>query len=105
MENIQLWAETVDWIEIVLNIALIALPVALSGIVFLAGGGWLINVMRWFWRIVRPQVDEVDDPIVRLIADRTGLSPERVLELLTASVDDILGMMPEQGEPTEAPKA
>jgi len=98
--ELNIWSESSEWLEIVYNVLLLVIP-ALAGLaatsVFGAG---LIRSIKLFWREwLRPALDDPTDPLVKLIAERTGRKPEDVSKWLTERIDEVIGVLPDEGQP------
>jgi len=85
--------QSVNVLEIVLSASVVVLPALISLIATLAGVTRLAVGMRMFWRAIRPAMDDPQDAIVKLIAQRTGQSEAWVIKNLVEKLDQITGIV------------
>jgi hypothetical protein len=90
MNDIALWNATTDWTEVLINVLLFVVPVALT-----AAGIFLSGTAAWksaqaFARAWRSSFDEAADPAVVWIAQLTKLPAETVAKIAVALFDAIL---------------
>lgn len=87
MEDIRVYAEAVDWLSLMLSVALVVLPtliiLALTGI----GGAAAVKAGRALWLSMRVTVDEPGDPVVMLVAGALKQKPELISEFLVRLFD------------------
>ena len=87
MNDVQLYAEAVDWLGLVLSALLVVLPTLLAlALVFLGGAG-AVNSGRKLWESLRPAVDEPTDPLNQIIAAALKQRPELVSDFLVKLFD------------------
>lgn len=87
MDDVQLYAEAVDWLGLVLSVALVVLPTLLVlALVFLGGAG-AVNSGRKLWESLRPAVDEPTDPLIQMIAAALKTRPELVSDFIVGLLD------------------
>jgi hypothetical protein len=81
--------------EILLTALVLSLPVLLYVALLLTGSGMVFRAARWAWQGLRQMLDNPNDKLVQLIAERVGQSPQWVVENVTHQLDDLIGMLPE----------
>lgn len=89
INDITVWAAAYDWLRIVLTIAVFIIPTLVFLWLTLFASGKAITAARGVYKQIRQFFDEPTDPLVMLIAARTGLSADEVIKWLT-SPDGIL---------------
>jgi len=101
MEDIQLWGQSIDWVSIVVNVAVIVLPTLATIIVTALVGAQALPAFRKLVRSLREYVDQPSDNAVKFLADQLGVTEEQVIAALTKVIDE-MGKEP-VGATKEAP--
>ena len=100
METINLWSESSWWLELVFNVLMLVLPTLAALAAASVFGASVIRAIKTIWREwLRPALDEPTDPLVKIIADKTGRKPETVSKWLTESIDDVIALLPAESVP------
>jgi cell division protein FtsX len=98
IETIGLWGETAWYVRLLFNLLMVALP-TLAGIALLSASGTkVVSTARSLLQTVRPAVDQPTDPIVLLIAQKTGRTPDEVCAWLAGNIDVIIAALPAKQE-------
>lgn len=98
--DLNIWNESSEWLEIVYNILLLVIPALATLAATSVFGAGLVRSIKIFLREwARPAMDEPTDPLVKLIAERTGRKPDVVSKWAVERIDDIIGVLPEEGQP------
>jgi hypothetical protein len=90
-----IWNDTAWWVELVFNVCLFILP-TIAGIA--ATGTLGLKTVKWVrlaWKEARAMVDEPSDFVVRLIAARTGRTPEQVSKFIISNLDAVIAVLPD----------
>lgn len=90
INDLVLWAQAVDWIRFWITAALFVLPPLVVMFVTLFAGKHVVAAARTLYAWVRPYIDEPSDPVIAMLAARSGLAPDRVIELVTDNLDSVL---------------
>ena len=102
MDDIQLWSQSVDWVSIVVNVAVIVLPTLATIIVTALVGAQTLPAFRKFVRSLRSFVDQPTDSAVKFLADQLGMTEEQVIAALTKVIDEISNVPPKPLVPVPA---
>jgi len=89
MEDIQLWGQSIDWVSIVVNVAVIVLPTLATIIVTALVGAQALPAFRKLVRSLREYVDQPSDNAVKFLADQLGVTEEQVIAALTKVIDEM----------------
>ena len=89
MEDIQLWSQSVDWVSIVVNVAVIVLPTLATIIVTALVGAQALPAFRKLMRSLRSFVDQPTDSAVKFLADQLGVTEDQVIAALTKVIDEM----------------
>lgn len=94
MENIGLWTETIDWIELVINLVALVVPTLLAG-----WGG--TTLLKRLWAALRPEVDEGTDWLNVTLGHLLAQNPDLLAKLISGIGDAAFG----EPEPETADQA
>jgi len=89
MGDIQIWSQSVDWVSIVLSVAVIVLPTLATIIVTALLGAQMMPTARKVVRSARVYVDQPTDSAVKFLADQLGVTEEQVIAALTKVIDEM----------------
>ena len=89
MDDIQLWSQSIDWVSIVVNVAVIVLPTLATIIVTALVGAQALPAFRKLVRSLREYVDQPSDNAVKFLADQLGVTEEQVIAALTKVIDEM----------------
>ena len=96
----ELFNETELWVQIVFNILMAVLPLLASVAATSAAGAMMIRAIKKVYaEWVRPSIDEATDPLIVLIAAKTGRDPKWVAQQLLENLDSIVAVLPEEVKP------
>lgn len=90
MNDIALWNATTDWTEVLINVLLFVVPVALTAAGIFLSGTVFWKSLQSLVRALRSSFDEAADPAVVWIAQLTKLPAETVAKIAVALFDAIL---------------
>ncbi len=92
----EIWSETAWYVQLIFNVLLLVLPTLIGLAVVSAGGAKVVDTVRMLAKSIRPAIDEPTDPLVALLAERTGRRPETVRDFLTGNLDQIVALLPQE---------
>lgn len=104
MNDVQLYAEAVDWLSLVLSVALVVLPTLFVLALTALGGVAAVKAGRDLWQSLRVTVDEPGDPVVMLVAGALKQKPELISEFLVRLFDTTFEAPTVEVNIGEAPK-
>ena len=85
----ELWTDSINWLEIVINVVVIVL-VPLVGVGLLAAGGVaLVKTVKAIVNALRFMVDEPGDVLIVKLGDLTGVSREELVIAIRSMLDAI----------------
>lgn len=87
MDEVRVYAEAVDWLNLVLSVGLIVLPTLFVLALTAIGGAQAVEQGRKLWASLRVTVDEPSDPVVAMIATAVKQRPELISTWLVALFD------------------
>lgn len=97
----EIWNGTEWYVQLVFNVLLLILPTLIGLAIVNASGAKLVDTVRMLLNAIRPAIDEPGDPLIVLIAAKTGRKAEDVSDLLVGKVDEVIALLP--GEPPVPP--
>lgn len=100
MDTITLWGESIWWLDLVWNVALVLLgtlaPMAAVGVL----GAGVIRSWRQVWaEWVRPALDQSTDPAIVFLAAKLGVKPDVLSKWLVERGDQIADVLPKEAQP------
>ena len=98
MENVEMWRETEQYLQAVLNIFLIVLPALAAIAITSASGATMIAAVKTAWKTVRPAIDQPTDVAVLFLAAKTGRDPLTISTWLIQRGDQVIAAMTPEGE-------
>ena len=87
MDDVKVYAEAIDWLNLTLSVALIVLPTLIGLALTALFGAQAVEQGRKLWKSLRQTVDEPTDPIVAMLAAAAKQKPEMVSSFLVALFD------------------
>lgn len=101
--DVNVWNETYWWVNVVWNILLVVVPVLAALAATSAFGAAVIRTFKTAWKEwVRPAVDDPSDPLVKLLAEKTGLPAEVISDFLVENLDLLTDLLPKEELAAEA---
>ena len=89
MDDIQLWSQSIDWVSIVVSVAVIVLPTLATIVVTALLGAQMVPAARKFVLSLRSFVDQPTDAAIVALAKELHVTPEwlsaKITELIDAS--------------------
>ena len=94
----EIWNETAWYLRVVFNILLVIIPALVVLVVASEGGIKVVRTAKMLFKTFRKAIDEPTDPLIALIAAKTGYKPEVVSDLLVTKVDEVIALLPGEEE-------
>ena len=94
----EIWNGTEWYLQLVFNILLVILPALIGLAVISASGRKTVSTIKMLFKSFRKAVDEDHDPLIVLIAAKTGYKPQQVSDLLVTKVDEVIALLPGEEE-------
>ena len=89
MESVRIWAQASEAFKAVLSLGVIIVPSLLVAYLTLASTNKVVKKFADIYYSFRTFFDEPTDELVMLISEKTGLTPEQVIEHITQNLDKI----------------
>lgn len=99
MNDLKLWADTIDWLNILFNVLALVLPTLAGLAAVVATSHGLGAVVTRAVGFVRPALDEATDPAIVALAEQFHTTPEQVLAVMTAAFKALGEPPQEHAEP------
>lgn len=94
----EIWNETAWYLRVVFNILLVIIPALVVLVVASEGGIKVVRTAKMLFKTFCKAIDEPTDPLIALIAAKTGYKPEVVSDLLVTKVDEVIALLPGEEE-------
>lgn len=95
--DVNVWNETYWWVGVIWNVLLILVPLLAAAAATSAFGASVIRTAKMVYREwVRPAINEPTDPLVKLLAEKTGLPAAVISAFLIDNLDLVEGLLPKE---------